>query len=85
MHTFKRPWCAQITWFLSKSSPAQCLSTLQEKDKEKREKEKDAREKEKKVINGHQFTPVASVQGSQCSQCSKAFTSREAFHCTRKY
>uniref|UniRef100_H3D2Y5 Uncharacterized protein n=1 Tax=Tetraodon nigroviridis TaxID=99883 RepID=H3D2Y5_TETNG len=33
-------------------------------------------------VNGHQFTPVASVQGSQCSQCSKAFTSREAFHCT---
>lgn len=61
------------------------FSTLQEKDKEKKEKEKDAKEKEKKVINGHQFTPVASVPGGQCSQCSKAFNSKEAFLCTREY
>lgn len=59
------------------------VSGFQEKDKEKREK--DAKEKEKKVFNGHQFVPVASVQGSQCSQCSKAFTGREAFHCAREY
>lgn len=58
---------------------------VQEKDKEKKEKEKDAKEKEKKVVNGHQFTAVASAQGSQCSQCNKAFTSKEAFHCTREY
>ncbi|XP_056871047.1 A-kinase anchor protein 13 isoform X5 [Takifugu flavidus] len=53
-----------------------------EKDKEKKDKEKDAKEKEKKVVNGHQFTPVGSVQGSQCSQCNKALNSKDAFHCT---
>lgn len=61
------------------------ILSFQEKDKEKKDKEKDAKEKEKKVINGHQFTPVGSVQGSQCSQCNKALNSKEAFHCTRKY
>lgn len=65
--------------------PSSCRYISQEKDKEKKEKEKDAKDKEKKVVNGHQFAPVPSVPGGQCSQCNKAFTSKEAFHCTRKY
>lgn len=70
--------------FMTKTTTSS-FSILQEKDKEKKEKEKDAKEKEKKVVNGHQFTPVASVPGGQCSQCSKAFSSKEAFLCTREY
>lgn len=68
-----------------RNPPSSWFYILQEKDKEKKEKEKDAKEKEKKVLNGHQFTPVASLQGTQCSQCNKAFSSKEAFHCTREY
>lgn len=68
-----------------RNPPSSWFYVLQEKDKEKKEKEKDAKEKEKKVLNGHQFTPVASLQGTQCSQCNKAFSSKEAFHCTREY
>ncbi|XP_056268760.1 A-kinase anchor protein 13-like [Pseudoliparis swirei] len=50
-----------------------------EKDREKREKDK---EKDKKAINGHLFTPVSSGPAAQCSQCNKAFNSKEAFQCT---
>lgn len=70
--------------FMTTAASCSCFCFSQEKDKEKKEKEKDSKEKEKKVSNGHQFTAVASVQGSQCSQCNKALTGREAFHCTRK-
>lgn len=58
---------------------------VQEKDREKKEKEKDVKEKDKKAINGHLFTHISSGQATQCSQCNKAFNSKEAFHCTRKY
>ncbi|XP_070845800.1 A-kinase anchor protein 13 isoform X4 [Chaetodon trifascialis] len=53
-----------------------------EKDREKKEKEKDSKEKDKKAINGHVFTPVSSSQATQCSQCNKAFNSKDAYHCT---
>ncbi|XP_070758273.1 A-kinase anchor protein 13 [Enoplosus armatus] len=53
-----------------------------EKDREKREKEKEGKEKDKRVVNGHLFTAVSSGQVAQCSQCNKAFNSKEAFHCT---
>ncbi|XP_041814727.1 A-kinase anchor protein 13 isoform X2 [Chelmon rostratus] len=53
-----------------------------EKDREKKEKEKDSKEKDKKAINGHLFTPVSSSQAAQCSQCNKAFNSKDAYHCT---
>lgn len=58
---------------------------VQEKDRDKKEKEKDAKEKDKKAINGHLFTPISSSQATQCSQCNKAFNTKETFHCTRKY
>lgn len=61
------------------------LPPVQEKDKEKKEKEKEGKEKDKKTINGHLFTSVSSGQGTQCSQCNKAFNSKEAYHCARKY
>lgn len=61
------------------------IPPVQEKDREKKEKEKDVKEKDKKAINGHLFTPISSGQATQCSQCNKAFNSKEAFHCTRKY
>ncbi|XP_044038305.1 A-kinase anchor protein 13 isoform X3 [Siniperca chuatsi] len=53
-----------------------------EKERDKREKEKEGKEKDKKVVNGHIFTPVSSGHAAQCSQCNKAFNSKEAFHCT---
>ncbi|AWP01963.1 putative A-kinase anchor protein 13-like [Scophthalmus maximus] len=53
-----------------------------EKEREKREKEKEGKEKDKKTVNGHLFTAVSSGHASQCSQCSRALTSKEAFHCT---
>lgn len=59
------------------------LSSLQEKDREKKEKE--GKEKDKKTINGHLFTHVCLAQASHCSQCNKAFNSKEAYHCTRKW
>lgn len=59
------------------------IPPVQEKEREKKEKE--GKEKDKKVINGHLFTPVSLGQAAQCFQCNKAFNSKEAFHCTRKY
>ncbi|XP_035485142.2 A-kinase anchor protein 13 isoform X4 [Scophthalmus maximus] len=53
-----------------------------EKEREKREKEKEGKEKDKKTVNGHLFTAVSSGHAAQCSQCSRALTSKEAFHCT---
>ncbi len=61
------------------------IPPVQEKDRDKKEKEKDAKEKDKKSVNGHIFTPISSGQGAQCSQCNKAFNSKEAYLCTRKY
>ncbi|XP_056256356.1 A-kinase anchor protein 13 isoform X2 [Seriola aureovittata] len=52
-----------------------------EKERDKREKDKEGKEKDKKTVNGHVFTPVGSAQAAQCSQCNKAFNSKEAFHC----
>uniref|UniRef100_A0A4W6G3H1 Si:dkey-172h23.2 n=1 Tax=Lates calcarifer TaxID=8187 RepID=A0A4W6G3H1_LATCA len=49
---------------------------------QRREKDKEGKEKDKKTVNGHQFTPVSSSQLTQCSQCNKAFNSKDAFHCT---
>ncbi|XP_035009533.2 A-kinase anchor protein 13 isoform X3 [Hippoglossus stenolepis] len=53
-----------------------------EKERDKREKDKEGKEKDKKTVNGHLFTAVGSGHAAQCSQCSKAITSKEAFHCT---
>ncbi|XP_022596227.1 A-kinase anchor protein 13 isoform X2 [Seriola dumerili] len=53
-----------------------------EKERDKREKDKEGKEKDKKTVNGHVFMPVGSAQAAQCSQCNKAFNSKEAFHCT---
>lgn len=61
------------------------IPSVQEKEREKREKEKEGKEKDKKAINGHLFTPVSSGQATQCYQCNKAFNSKDAFYCTRKY
>uniref|UniRef100_A0A672YC07 Si:dkey-172h23.2 n=1 Tax=Sphaeramia orbicularis TaxID=375764 RepID=A0A672YC07_9TELE len=61
---------------------------VQEKEREKREKEKEGKEKDKKAVNGHLFAAVSSPQAAQCSQCNKAFSSKESketFHCTCKY
>uniref|UniRef100_A0A3B4U0D1 Uncharacterized protein n=1 Tax=Seriola dumerili TaxID=41447 RepID=A0A3B4U0D1_SERDU len=59
--------------------------SVQEKERDKREKDKEGKEKDKKTVNGHVFMPVGSAQAAQCSQCNKAFNSKEAFHCTRTY
>uniref|UniRef100_A0A3B4XTX2 Uncharacterized protein n=1 Tax=Seriola lalandi dorsalis TaxID=1841481 RepID=A0A3B4XTX2_SERLL len=59
--------------------------SVQEKERDKREKDKEGKEKDKKTVNGHVFTPVGSAQAAQCSQCNKAFNSKEAFHCARTY
>ncbi|XP_044226466.1 A-kinase anchor protein 13 isoform X4 [Thunnus albacares] len=53
-----------------------------EKEREKREKEKEGKEKDKKAVNGHLFVSISSGQAVQCSQCNKAFNSKEAFQCT---
>ncbi|XP_041844776.1 A-kinase anchor protein 13 isoform X3 [Melanotaenia boesemani] len=53
-----------------------------EKDREKKEKDKEGKEKDKKTVNGHLFTAVGSGQAGQCSQCNKAFISKEALFCT---
>lgn len=53
-----------------------------EKDRDKRDKDKEGKEKDKKAVNGHLFTPVASSQSVQCSQCNKVFNGKEAFCCT---
>ncbi|XP_053277907.1 A-kinase anchor protein 13 isoform X3 [Pleuronectes platessa] len=53
-----------------------------EKERDKRDKDKEGKEKEKKTLNGHLFTAVGSGHAAQCSQCSKAITSKEAFHCS---
>ncbi|XP_067351168.1 A-kinase anchor protein 13 isoform X2 [Channa argus] len=53
-----------------------------EKEREKREKDKEGKEKDKKTLNGHVFTPVSTGQATQCSQCNKAFNSKEVFYCT---
>uniref|UniRef100_A0A8P4G5B5 Si:dkey-172h23.2 n=1 Tax=Dicentrarchus labrax TaxID=13489 RepID=A0A8P4G5B5_DICLA len=50
--------------------------------REKKEKEKEGKEKDKKAINGHLFTTISSGQATQCSQCNKAFNSKDAYHCT---
>ncbi len=55
------------------------IPPVQEKDRDKKEKEKDAKEKDKKSVNGNIFTPISSGQGAQCSQCNKAFNSKEAY------
>nr|XP_020472784.1 A-kinase anchor protein 13 isoform X3 [Monopterus albus] len=52
-----------------------------EKEREKRDKDKEGKEKDKKTVNGHVFTSVSLGQAVQCSQCNKAFNSKEAFHC----
>ncbi|XP_071346230.1 A-kinase anchor protein 13 isoform X3 [Trachinotus anak] len=53
-----------------------------EKEREKREKDKEGKEKDKKTVNGHLFTAVSMGHAAQCSQCNKAFNSKEAYHCT---
>ncbi|XP_071383271.1 A-kinase anchor protein 13-like isoform X3 [Centroberyx affinis] len=53
-----------------------------EKDREKREKDRDSKEKDKRTVNGHLFTSAGSAQAARCSQCNKAFNTKEAFHCT---
>ncbi|XP_035508388.1 A-kinase anchor protein 13 isoform X5 [Morone saxatilis] len=53
-----------------------------EKEREKKEKEKEGKEKDKRAINGHLFTTISSGQAIQCSQCNKAFNSKDAYHCT---
>ncbi|XP_060924029.1 A-kinase anchor protein 13 isoform X7 [Limanda limanda] len=53
-----------------------------EKERDKRDKDKEGKEKDKKTLNGHLFTAVGSGHAAQCSQCSKAITSKEAFHCS---
>uniref|UniRef100_A0A3Q3ICV6 Phorbol-ester/DAG-type domain-containing protein n=1 Tax=Monopterus albus TaxID=43700 RepID=A0A3Q3ICV6_MONAL len=57
------------------------ISFVQEKEREKRDKDKEGKEKDKKTVNGHVFTSVSLGQAVQCSQCNKAFNSKEAFHC----
>ncbi|XP_054998038.1 A-kinase anchor protein 13 isoform X2 [Sorex araneus] len=59
-------------------------SREKEKEKEKiKEKEKDLKEKEKdkKIVNGHTFSSVPTVGPISCSQCSKPFSSKEAYTC----
>lgn len=70
-------------------SQANAASFWQEKEKEKekiKEKEKDLKEKEKdkKSVNGHTFSSVPVVGPIGCSQCSKPFSSKEAYTCAGK-
>ncbi|XP_061819681.1 uncharacterized protein [Nerophis lumbriciformis] len=56
-----------------------------EKERDKRDKEKEVKEKDKKAVNGHHFATGGSGQAlpcSQCSQCNKAFGSKETYQCT---
>lgn len=52
------------------------------REKEREKKEKEGKEKDKKSTNGHLFTSVGSSESTQCSQCNKALTSKEAYRCT---
>ncbi|XP_054569333.1 A-kinase anchor protein 13 isoform X1 [Eptesicus fuscus] len=59
-------------------------SKEKEKEKEKtKEKEKDSKEKDKdrKLLNGHSFSAIPVVGPISCSQCAKAFTSKDAYTC----
>ncbi|XP_069322738.1 A-kinase anchor protein 13 isoform X3 [Eulemur rufifrons] len=59
-------------------------SKEKEKEKDKiKETEKDSKEKEKdkKTLNGHTFSPIPVVGPISCSQCSKPFTSKDAYTC----
>ncbi|XP_015424618.1 PREDICTED: A-kinase anchor protein 13 isoform X2 [Myotis davidii] len=59
-------------------------SKEKEKEKDKiKEKEKDSKEKEKdkKLLNGHAFSAIPVVGPISCSQCAKAFTSKDAYTC----
>ncbi|XP_055010223.1 A-kinase anchor protein 13 isoform X2 [Boleophthalmus pectinirostris] len=51
------------------------------REKEREKKEKEGKEKDKKSTNGHVFSSVCLSQSSQCSQCNKTFTSKEAYLC----
>uniref|UniRef100_UPI00398F2EEE A-kinase anchor protein 13 isoform X2 n=1 Tax=Pristiophorus japonicus TaxID=55135 RepID=UPI00398F2EEE len=52
------------------------------KEKDKSTKEKEVKDKDKKTLNGHAFTAILAYGPPQCHQCSKAITSREAYHCS---
>ncbi|XP_072321570.1 uncharacterized protein [Eucyclogobius newberryi] len=52
------------------------------REKEREKKEKETKEKDKKSTNGHVFSSMCLSQSSQCSQCNKTFTSKEAYLCT---
>ncbi|XP_019522004.1 PREDICTED: A-kinase anchor protein 13 [Hipposideros armiger] len=59
-------------------------SKEKEKEKDKvKEKEKDAKEKEKdkKILNGHSFSSIPVVGPISCSQCSKPFSTKDAYTC----
>ncbi|XP_049639200.1 A-kinase anchor protein 13 [Suncus etruscus] len=59
-------------------------SREKEKEKEKiKEKEKDVKEKEKdkKTVNGHTFSSIPIVGPISCSQCTKSFSTKEAYTC----
>ncbi|XP_045417010.1 A-kinase anchor protein 13 isoform X5 [Lemur catta] len=59
-------------------------SKEKEKEKDKiKETEKDSKEKEKdkKTLNGHTFSPIPVVGPITCSQCTKPFTSKDAYTC----
>ncbi|XP_074173494.1 A-kinase anchor protein 13 isoform X5 [Rhinolophus sinicus] len=59
-------------------------SKEKEKEKEKvKEKEKDSKEKEKdkKILNGHSFSSIPVVGPISCSQCTKPFTTKDAYTC----
>lgn len=81
-------WVAQV-----KGRPSNVQLTVsflwQEKEKEKekvKEKEKDSKEKEKdkKILNGHSFSSIPVVGPISCSQCTKAFTTKDAYTCASK-
>ncbi|KAM5206840.1 A-kinase anchor protein 13 isoform 41-T43 [Hipposideros larvatus] len=59
-------------------------SKEKEKEKDKvKEKEKDAKEKEKdkKILNGHSFSSIPVVGPISCSQCTKPFSTKDAYTC----
>ncbi|KAK7913546.1 hypothetical protein WMY93_013757 [Mugilogobius chulae] len=51
------------------------------REKEREKKEKETKEKDKKSTNGHVFSSMLLSQTSQCSQCNKTFSSKEAYLC----